>query len=211
MRTLVLTSLEPMTDVPPTNSPEDSALVDDARAHDARADAAFRELFLRYKDEIFVFVLRILRDRGRAEDVLQEAFFRVHLNLEHYDRTRSFRAWLYQIARNAALDALRIREKEDRLVDEKARRAEPPPGEPVLPEVARREADDRTRSALATLPGETRALLIQRHGHDMKLEELAQSWSCNERTIRTRLAQAAEKLAHALLARRSPPIEGATS
>jgi len=53
------------------------------------------------------------------------------------------------------------------------------------------------------LPEETRALLIQRHGLDMTLDDLAESFACDERTVRRRLVAAGELLARALLAARS--------
>src|SRR5207253_699020 len=82
----------------------------------AQADGAFRVLYERYKDEIHGFLFRLLRDDARAEDVLQETFFRVYKALETFDASRSFRAWLYQITRNAAIDAIRQKRKDERIV-----------------------------------------------------------------------------------------------
>jgi len=176
--------------------PTDATLVELARTHKEAAESAFRTLYDRYKDEVFAFLARLLRDDALAEDVLQEAFFRVFQNLDRFDRERSFRVWLYQIARHAALDAIRVRRKEERLADEKARRVEPPLS--AAHEAERLDEERKTRAALASLPEETRALLIQRHGLGMKLEALAESFSCNERTIRTRLVAAAALLAKAM-------------
>ncbi len=182
---------------PPIELADDATLVDLARTHKEAAETAFRALYERYKDEVYAFLARLLRDDALAEDVLQEAFFRLWKSLDSFENARSFRGWLYQIARNAALDAIRVRLKEERLAAEKAKRG---PGEaPPSAEGAEREDEDaRTRAALSALPDETRALLIQRHGLGMKLGALAESFSCNERTIRTRLTAAAALLEKAL-------------
>jgi RNA polymerase sigma-70 factor (ECF subfamily) len=176
---------------------DDAALVELARTHKEAAEKAFRELYDRYKDEVFAFLARLLRDDALAEDVLQEAFFRVYKSLDRFEPEKSFRAWLYQIARHAALDAIRIRRKEERLADEKARRVEGAVADSAA-EAERADEVRRAKDALAALPEETAALLIQRHGLGMKLEALAESFSVNERTIRTRLVAAAALLAKKL-------------
>ena len=56
-----------------------------------------------------------------------------------------------------------------------------------------------TQRALASLSDDTRALLLQRHGLDMKLSELAESWDVTERTIRNRLHGAVRELTLALI------------
>jgi RNA polymerase sigma-70 factor (ECF subfamily) len=161
-------------------------------------DGAFRALFERHADPVFSFVVKLVRDDALAEDVLQETFLRIHRGISTWEPARPARPWIYGIARNAALDALRQRKKADRLEDESARRAPAPERETVVPGAIRSEEAALVRAALASLPDETRALLVQRHGLGMELEELAASWSVNERTIRTRLGEAAARLATAL-------------
>ncbi len=175
----------------------DAELVALARTHKEAAENAFRALYDRYKDEVFAFLARLLRDDALAEDVLQEAFFRLYKSLDRFDEKRAFRPWLYQIARNAALDAVRARKKEERLAEAKAQAT----GVAAPDAAADAEREDelaRAGAALAALPEETRALLIQRHGLGMKLEALADSFACNERTIRTRLVAASALLAKSL-------------
>ncbi len=179
-----------------------------ARAHDpAGRDEALQALYERYKDEVYSFLVHLLRDPGLAEDAWHEAFVRVCLNIEHCDPERSFRAWLYQITRNAAFELLRNRARDERLAQVKAGSAPSPEAEPVVDEAARREAVLIAREALLDLPDDARALLVQRHGLGMKLEELAESWSVSERTVRSRLAAAASLLARklgGLIDRRGP-------
>ena len=68
---------------------------------------AFESLFRQFEREVFGWILRIVRDRNRAEDALVEAFWRAYRGRARFDSSRSFGAWLRRIATNAALDQLR--------------------------------------------------------------------------------------------------------
>lgn len=161
-------------------------------------DASFRVLYERHGPEVLAFVAHLVRDGALAEDVLQETFLRAHGALESYDEERSFRAWILGIARNAAIDAIRARLKRERIVEEKAKRPPPPAPAPV-PEAERREEAELARAALDALPPESRALLIQRHGLDMKMAELAESLAVTEKTATARLRAALLRFTEALL------------
>jgi RNA polymerase sigma-70 factor, ECF subfamily len=77
----------------------------------ARRDAeAFEVLYARYSRAVFSVVRRVLGDRGRSEDVVQEAFASVWRAAKGYRRERGSAAgWLFAISRNAASDVLRAR------------------------------------------------------------------------------------------------------
>ena len=174
----------------------EAELVAIARARDGRSQAAFRALYDRFAREVLALLHPLLGDRDLAEDVLQETFFRIHVSLDRYDPTRSFRPWLYQIARHAALDALRSRKKADHAL---AGARDPRPAEDEAGAgAARREDEELAAHALRSLPEDLRALLVQRHALEMTLAELAESWSCAERTITTRLREAAGLFAQAV-------------
>lgn len=174
---------------------QDLALVALARGSAAEKRGAFQKLYERHKDEVFGFLVRLVRDRALAEDVLQEGFVRVYAALDRYDPRRPFRAWLFTIVRNAALDAMR----KARRRDETGPAAERAVESTALGEASRQEQVQAARRALARLPDESRALLVQRHALGMKLEELAESLACTERTVRNRLNAAADEFAQALL------------
>ncbi len=164
------------------------------RARTEPIQPAFKILYERHERDVFRFILRLVRDRTLAEDLLQETFLRAYRHLDRFDTNRSFRAWLYGIARYASLNALRGRRDAAQLSDSVAARIH------VVAEVESREQAARARAALDQLPPETRALLIQRHALGMKLAELAESYDVAERTIRNRLRAAGQELAVALWA-----------
>jgi RNA polymerase sigma-70 factor (ECF subfamily) len=155
-----------------------------------------RALYERYKDEVYSFLAHLLADDALAEDAWHEAFTRAWLNIERCDPDR-FRPWLYQIARNSAFELRRIRTSRDRAAAE-----QPVPArevDPVPVEAQRREAVEIAQEVLRKLPAATRALLAQRHGLGMTLDELACSWGVSERTVRNRLDVAASLVTRRIL------------
>jgi RNA polymerase sigma factor (sigma-70 family) len=90
--------------VAPVAGSSDTELVARVRAGD---DAAFEELFRRYRLRIAAFVHRLVRDEGRAEDVTQEAFLSALRRMRATESEIVFKPWIYEIARNAAIDSWR--------------------------------------------------------------------------------------------------------
>ncbi|HEX6584120.1 MAG TPA: sigma-70 family RNA polymerase sigma factor [Thermoleophilaceae bacterium] len=82
----------------------DAELVAAVRAGD---DSAFEELYRRYQPRISRFVCGMLNDSARCEDVAQEAFLSALRRMRATDAEINFKPWIYQIARNAAIDSYR--------------------------------------------------------------------------------------------------------
>jgi RNA polymerase sigma factor (sigma-70 family) len=82
----------------------DCELVDAVRGGD---DSAFEELYRRYHHRIAAYVRRKLRDPARAEDVAQDAFFSALRRMRATDAKIAFKPWIFEIARNAAIDQWR--------------------------------------------------------------------------------------------------------
>lgn len=181
----------------PLSEEDDAALVDAALR--SPSGPAFRLLYERHAGEVLAFLRKLLGQRALAEDVLQETFLRVHQHLDRFDPKRALRPWLFQIARNAALNAIRRRSKGGAKAAQDVYEHDPSQSDPVLKQLAADEAQRAAATALATLPEESRALLLQRHGLGLKLAELAASWGVSERTIRNRLRRAIQDLTQALL------------
>lgn len=91
----------------------DPAIVRAAMAGDLDA---FEELVRAYQAHVWRFLRHLLGDPTLAEDVTQETLLRVHQRLRTYRFQSKFSTWLFQVARNAGIDALRARARRDRLV-----------------------------------------------------------------------------------------------
>lgn len=85
---------------------DDDRLVARARAGDS---AAFEALYRRHAAPIFGLVLRMLRNRADAEDLVQEIFLQAHDKLSSFEGRSAFGTWLYRLAVNRCLDHLRSR------------------------------------------------------------------------------------------------------
>ena len=80
-------------------------------AHLAGDERAFTRLVTRYQPRLVNFVTRMIQDRERAEDLVQEAFLRVYRHLNRFDPSRKFSTWVYTIASNLARNELRNRKR----------------------------------------------------------------------------------------------------
>ena len=88
---------------------DDDALV--ALIGGAEAERGLAELELRYERKVYHFVLGLLRDTHLAHDVTAEVFEKVFLKTNLYQPGTNFRAWLFEVARNQALSALRLQRR----------------------------------------------------------------------------------------------------
>lgn len=144
-----------------------------------RLETLYREL----GPDLLSYLRRRLTDRHAAEDLLQETFLQAARRLERVSQAVSPRAWLYGIARNVAVTALRRR-----------RRVEPLPGEVA----AEMPADDQrlaeVRAAIADLPDTLRETLELRLRCDLSYEEIAAVLGIPVGTVRSRLHLALQRL-----------------
>ena len=86
----------------------DEQLVAAVRAGD---DRAFEALYGRYARRIGAYVRGMVRDRTRAEDVTQDIFLAALRRMRDTERPIAFKPWIYEIARNACIDAHRRRSR----------------------------------------------------------------------------------------------------
>jgi RNA polymerase sigma factor (sigma-70 family) len=90
----------------PVGGHSDHQLVSMVRAGD---DRAFEELYDRYRRRITAYVYGMVSDHGRAEDITQEVFVSALRRMRETERPIAFRPWVYEIAKNACIDAFRRR------------------------------------------------------------------------------------------------------
>lgn len=94
--------------------------------------AAFADLVRLYQPQVWRFLQRFLGDRQLAEDVAQEAFIRVYRSLDSFRYQSKFSTWVFQIARNAAVDAIRKQQRSLRLIDRSRQLLRDQPASPEL-------------------------------------------------------------------------------
>ena len=157
-------------------------------------EACFRVLVDRHKQRIFNLTFRFLDGNQDAEDIAQEVFVKVYFARNTYQPTARFTTWLYVIARNACLQALRKRGSSLSL-DENS--AEKPEGiRSGLPDENRPEPCEAAMSAekqrmigeaLKRLPESQRLVILLKRYDDLSYEEIAEIMSCSIQAVKSLL------------------------
>jgi RNA polymerase sigma-70 factor (ECF subfamily) len=148
------------------------------------SQAAFAELFDRYRQPVFGFFRRRLRDAARAEELAQETFMVVLKGIERYEPRATFRTYLYSIAFKQAFGEYR-RAKHDPV---------PISTEPA----AAREPDSCdalwVRRAVEKLDEQHREVLLLREYEQLSYDEIAELLKIPVNTVRSRLFRARMEL-----------------
>ena len=133
---------------------------------------AFTELMRRHQQKIYWTVRRIVVDHAEADDVTQETFVKAFLSLGDFRGDSSFYTWLYRIAVNMSLNAVRKRQVVEYLREsEIINRLFPQQVNPQQ-EVEFREVESQLQLAVATLPDKQRAVFVMRFFEEMSYEEI---------------------------------------
>jgi RNA polymerase sigma-70 factor (ECF subfamily) len=182
----------------------DRALVECALAGDA---AAFEALLERYRAPIRRHLLRYTHDDAAAQDLLQEAFLRVWTRGDQWGGRGTFRAWLYRVATNLALNHLRTvrRRRETSLETEDETEMDEGDLVPAWmiddtslgPQAVLEQAEERqqVRRLVAALPDEKRAVFRLVHEMEMTIHDAAVQLEIPEGTVKSRLHYARKRLA----------------
>jgi RNA polymerase sigma-70 factor, ECF subfamily len=172
----------------------DQTLVAEAREAPAEADLAFEQLYRSNRDDLYAYVAGLLRDRSAAEEVTAAVFERAFRKRRHFDPRRGNpRAWLFGIARNAALDELRRRRRQAELA------ADPADIDSQLPDAL---ADIGTRratvaAALVELDPRERELVALKFFAGLSNAEIAAVLGISESNAGTKLNRVINKLREA--------------
>ena len=170
---------------------DDPTLVERCRAGERNA---FEQLVTRYQKPVFNVALRMLRNRQDAADVAQTTFLKAFEHLGDYDSAFRFYSWLYRIAINESLNALALRRPRGEL-DANATDDAPGPDRAAEGDQALHAIED----ALMHISAELRTVVVLRHIAQMSYQDIAQALDLPEKTVKSRLHSARERLREHLL------------
>jgi RNA polymerase sigma factor (sigma-70 family) len=169
--------------------------VTETREAPGQADLAFDQLYRSSRDDVYAYVASLLHDGPAAEEVTATAFERAYRKRHRFDPERGEpRAWLFGIARNAALDELRRRGRQAELTAEPADLDAPS----VDSGAERSEQRLALRAGLARLAPRERELIALKFFAGLGNAEIAQVVGVSESNAGTRLHRAVTKLREAL-------------
>jgi RNA polymerase sigma-70 factor (ECF subfamily) len=179
-----------------TNTPE-RELVARAQAGDV---TAFEQLAGVYADRLYTVVLRLVGERGEAEDVVQETMLRAWRGVGRFRGRSMFFSWLYRIAVNEANRALekRWRPGVSVPVDERAVQLPAPPQEGPACQAEREELRQALDLAIADLTPPYRTALVLRDIDGLSTREAAKILGIGDAAFKSRLHQARLKVRAAL-------------
>jgi RNA polymerase sigma-70 factor, ECF subfamily len=166
--------------------------IDDAtlvlRCREGNRDA-FERLVIRYQKPVYNVALRMLRNRQDALDVAQTSFLKAFEHLGDYDPAFRFYSWLYRIAINECLNALALRkplgELDTNTADEGPGPDRAAEGDQALHAIA---------DALMLISPELRTVTVLRHIAQLSYEDIAETLGLPEKTVKSRLHSARERL-----------------
>lgn len=171
----------------------DVGLVERCRAGD---EEAFEELVLRYQDRVFALVYRMTGDPDRVEDVAQEVFLRAFRALGSFRGGASFYTWLYRIAVNTSLNALRSRAKHRETSLEALDGTELGVDHVAGPDeaAAQHQVVERVKEAIGQLDEQYRVIVYLRDMEEMSYQEIAEVVELPVGTVKSRLFRARQHL-----------------
>jgi RNA polymerase sigma-70 factor (ECF subfamily) len=157
-------------------------------------ESAFREFYARYRRPLFVYLLALVGHRDNAEDLLQETFFLFLRGVDRLGDRENLQPWLLRVARNAAIDFLRRKQRaeearahhrRDLLLRQSASQRQPTSG----------VDSERLARAVQSLPPDQREVVVLHGLLDVTLREIADLIEVSENTVASRFRYGREKLA----------------
>lgn len=139
--------------------------------------SAFEQLYDRHSRAIYSLVLRILQQAGTAEEVVQDVFLQLWRNAAQYDVSRGpFAPWLFTLARNRALDTLRLKSERQRRREDQTEELPPiasvPQYEQQLDEKRRAE---KVRALIASLSPQQKKAIELAYFEGLSHSEIAEA------------------------------------
>ncbi len=161
-------------------------------------EGAFQELVEAYKDLVFALIARTVQNRGRAEDLAQDVFLRIHRGLPYFRGEARLSTWIYRIVANVCL------QDQAKTGAHHALEAAVPiddggtPGGVAPAAVDRRfddlELRDRLEKAVARLPVQYRLVIAAHYLDGVRYEEIAEALGLPLGTVKTQLHRAKQQL-----------------
>jgi RNA polymerase sigma factor (sigma-70 family) len=157
-------------------------------------------LFSSYLRIVYTFVYKMTQNEHLAEDATQETFVKVWKNFRSFDKSKSFKVWILQIAKNTALDILRKKKnvpfswldndsEENYFVDSLSDDLPWPEELSIL-----KQESEKIRQAIEGLPVIYQEIFLLKLTSDMSLSEMAELFEESENTVKSRYARGLRRL-----------------
>lgn len=154
-----------------------------------------KEIWEEFSEALRRFILRRVHDEDAADDILQEAFVKIHRNIDNLKDERKLRAWLYQITRNSIIDHYRNRKMEVDLPEPPEIAAE----EPEKNSDAAHDLGPCVRALMDRLPEKYKQSLVLTEFEGLTQKEMGEKLGLSFSGAKSRAQRARDKLKGELL------------
>lgn len=162
---------------------------------------AYEALLNRYQSGIFNMIYQMIKNREETEDLVQEAFIKAFKSLESYNDSYAFSTWLYKIAFNHCIDAIRKKKLKTLPLDRPIQVGEGEIKQEIRDDSRSPEGDylfsekkKLIRESIDSLPDRYREVIILRHQKEHSYEEISEMLNIPLGTVKARIFRAREML-----------------
>jgi len=160
---------------------------------------AYEELVRRYQPGLFKMIYQMIKNREETEDLVQETFIKAFKSLESYNNKYAFSTWLYKIAYNHSIDAIRKKKLRVFSIDRPIKVKD---GD-VMPQICDdsssperelmyREKKKIIHNYISLLPERYRRVIVLRHQEEYSYEEISKMLNIPIGTVKARIFRARE-------------------
>lgn len=176
----------------------DTILIERALAGDQQA---YADLLQKYRGPVYNLIIRMVKSKEEAEDLVQEAFIKAFNSLHSFNMQYAFSTWLYKIAINNSIDHFRKQKLKlcslDKPVESKEgelKREFPDVTFAADKDLLNNEKTGLIQDAIDSLPEKYRLSIVYRHQEEKSYEEIAEIMEIPLGTVKARIFRAREML-----------------
>lgn len=156
---------------------------------------AFSFLIEKYKDMVFTLAVKMVKTREEAEEVSQDAFIKAYKYLPKFKGDSKFSTWLYKIAYNTSLDAIKKKSnQQNNVAIDEITVNYISSVETILDGIEKKERATVINNCLQQLPEDERAILLFFYFKELSLKEIVEVTSMSEANVKVKLHRARKKL-----------------
>ncbi len=157
---------------------------------------AYAKLVDRYKDLVYTLAIRMLKNREEAEEIAQDTFIKVFKSLDKFKGDSKFSTWIYRVAYNTCLDAIKKNKKHqnDVAIDEYTFN-KLDTIDNALENIIKEERSVLIKNCISKLPEESSVILTLFYFEELSLEEISKVINIEANTVKVKLFRARKKLA----------------
>jgi RNA polymerase sigma-70 factor (ECF subfamily) len=185
----------------------ESSLEDDGLVKDAKSgsEKAYKKLVNKYQRALHFYILKMIKDQDKVEDLVQEVFVKAFDNLQSYNTNYAFSTWLYRIATNHTIDYLRKKKLQTLSIDEPVKSRDgdmkmqlPDHSAATDKKIIRSQRRQMVQQAIDDLPEKYRNVIKLRHMQEKSYQEIADVLELPLGTVKAHIFRAREMLYKAM-------------